>query len=54
VLGALFLAEPLTLNVLVGGGIIIAAVAWVISSEARARRRPLPGRDAGACPVEPA
>jgi len=54
VLGALFLAEPLTLNVLVGGGIIIAAVAWVITSEARARRRPLPGRDAGACPVEPA
>jgi drug/metabolite transporter (DMT)-like permease len=54
VLGALFLSEPLTANVLVGGTIIIAAVAWVISAEARSRRRPLPGRDAGACPVEPA
>ena len=54
VLGALFLSEPLTANVLVGGTIIIAAVAWVISAEARSRRRPLPGRDAVACPVEPA
>lgn len=52
-LGALFLAEPLTSNVVVGGAVIIAAVAWVISSEARARRRTLPGRDAGACPIEP-
>jgi drug/metabolite transporter (DMT)-like permease len=52
-LGALFLSEPLTSNVLVGGAIIIAAVAWVITSEARARRRPLPGRDAGASPIEP-
>jgi hypothetical protein len=39
--------------VVVGGAVIIAAVAWVISSEARARRRTLPGRDAGACPIEP-
>ena len=54
VLGALFLSEPLTANVLVGGAIIIAAVAWVISAEARARRRPLPTPDAGACPLEPA
>lgn len=53
VLGALFLAEPLTANVLVGGAIIIAAVAWVITAESRARRRPLPGPDAGASPVEP-
>jgi len=53
-LGALFRSEPLTANVLVGGAIIIAAVAWVITSEARARRRPLPGRDAGANPIEPA
>lgn len=52
-LGALFLAEPLTSNLVVGGAVIIAAVAWVISSEARARRRPLPGRDEGACPIEP-
>ena len=51
-LGALFLSEPLTPNVLIGGGVIIAAVAWVISSEARARRRTLPGRDEGACPIE--
>ena len=53
-LGALFRSEPLTSNVVVGGAIIIAAVAWVITSEARARRRPLPGRDEGAFPVEPA
>jgi drug/metabolite transporter (DMT)-like permease len=53
-LGALFLSEPLTTNVLVGGAVIIAAVAWVITSEARARRRPLPGREAGASPIEPA
>jgi len=52
-LGALFLSEPLTSNVLVGGAIIIAAVAWVISTEAHARRRLLPGRDAGAAPAEP-
>jgi drug/metabolite transporter (DMT)-like permease len=52
-LGALFLSEPLTSSVLVGGGIIIAAVAWVITAESRARRRPLAGRSAGAPPVEP-
>jgi drug/metabolite transporter (DMT)-like permease len=52
-LGAMFRSEPLTSNVLLGGSLIIAAVAWVITSEARARRRPLPGRDAGACPIEP-
>jgi drug/metabolite transporter (DMT)-like permease len=46
-LGALFLAEPLTANVLVGGAVIIGAVAWVISVESRTRRRPVPGRDAG-------
>lgn len=37
-LGALFLAEPLTANVLVGGAVIIVAVAWVITVEARTRR----------------
>jgi drug/metabolite transporter (DMT)-like permease len=52
-LGALFLSEPLTANVLIGGAVIIGAVAWVITAESRARRRPLPGRDAGAPPVEP-
>ena len=52
-LGALFLSEPLTANVLIGGAVIIGAVAWVITSESRARRRPLPGPDAGAPPVEP-
>jgi drug/metabolite transporter (DMT)-like permease len=52
-LGALFLSEPLTPSVLVGGAIIIAAVAWVITTESRARRRPLAGRRAGAAPVEP-
>jgi drug/metabolite transporter (DMT)-like permease len=36
-LGALFLSEPLTVNVLVGGGVIIAAVAFVITAESRAR-----------------
>jgi drug/metabolite transporter (DMT)-like permease len=53
-LGALFLSEPLTANVLIGGAVIISAVAWVITAESRARRRPLVGRDAGATPVEPA
>src|SRR3712207_8013438 len=52
-LGALFLSEPLTANVLVGGAVIIAAVAWVITAESRVRRRPLPGRGDGAPPVEP-
>ncbi|UOY01590.1 EamA family transporter [Blastococcus sp. PRF04-17] len=52
-LGALFLSEPLTSNVLIGGAVIIAAVAWVITAESRSRRRPLPGREAGAPPVEP-
>jgi len=37
-LGALFLAEPLTANVLVGGAVIIGAVAWVITAESRTRR----------------
>lgn len=49
-LGALFLAEPLTSTVLVGGAVIIGAVAWVITVESRTRRRPVPGRDAGALP----
>jgi drug/metabolite transporter (DMT)-like permease len=53
VLGALFLSEPLTPSVLVGGAVIIAAVAWVITAESRTRRRPLPDRDEGASPVEP-
>jgi drug/metabolite transporter (DMT)-like permease len=38
-LGALFLGEPLTVPVLVGGAVIIVAVALVITSESRARRR---------------
>ena len=53
-LGALFLGEPLTVYVLVGGGVIIAAVALVITSESRSRRRTVPGRDDGAVPLEPA
>lgn len=52
-LGALFRSEPLTPNVLVGGAVIIAAVAWVITSEARSRRRPVPLREDGATPIEP-
>ena len=52
-LGALFLAEPLTANVLIGGAVIIGAVAWVITAESHARRRPLPGRDARVPPAEP-
>jgi drug/metabolite transporter (DMT)-like permease len=52
-LGALFRAEPLNVNVLVGGAIIIVAVAWVITFEARARRRPVPGPEQGASPIEP-
>jgi drug/metabolite transporter (DMT)-like permease len=54
VLGALFLAEPLTANVLVGGGVIIAAVAFVITAESRARRSPVPTTREGASPIEPA
>ncbi|HZB20395.1 MAG TPA: EamA family transporter [Blastococcus sp.] len=50
-LGAVFLAEPLTSNVLVGGAVIIGAVAWVITVESRTRRRPSQG--VGARPVEP-
>jgi drug/metabolite transporter (DMT)-like permease len=52
-LGALLLSEPLTPSVLGGGVLIIAAVAWVITVESRSRRRPLPGRDDGAGPIEP-
>jgi drug/metabolite transporter (DMT)-like permease len=52
-LGALFLSEPLTVNVLVGGGVIIAAVAFVITAESHARRAPLPSVREGASPVEP-
>ena len=45
-LGALFLSEPLTVHVLVGGAVIIAAVACVITAESRggARRCRLPTR----------
>ena len=38
-LGALFLAEPLSGPVLVGGAVIIGAVALVITAESRAARR---------------
>lgn len=53
-LGALFLDEPLTVDVVVGGAVIIAAVALVITTESRGRRRPVPSTDEGACPLEPA
>jgi drug/metabolite transporter (DMT)-like permease len=53
-LGALFLGEPLTVYVLAGGAGIIAAVALVITSESRSRRRGLPARSGGAVPLEPA
>jgi drug/metabolite transporter (DMT)-like permease len=53
-LGALFLGEPLTAPVIVGGTVIIAAVALVITSESRHRRRSVPGGDEGAVPLEPA
>jgi drug/metabolite transporter (DMT)-like permease len=53
-LGALFLDEPLTVYVLVGGGVIIAAVALVITSESRSRRRTGPDGDDAAVPLEPA
>jgi drug/metabolite transporter (DMT)-like permease len=54
VLGSLFLAEPLTANVLVGGAVIIAAVAFVITAESRGRRSPAPSVREGASPMEPA
>lgn len=50
-LGALFLDEPLTPEVLGGGAVIIAAVALVISAESRGRRRPA---RSDAVPAEPA
>ena len=53
-LGALFLSEPLTVNVLAGGAVIIAAVAFVITAESRGRRLPAPTAREGAVPVEPA
>lgn len=49
-LGALFLDEPLTPSVLVGGGVIIGAVALVITAESRGRR----AARADAVPAEPA
>jgi drug/metabolite transporter (DMT)-like permease len=53
-LGALFLGEPLTVHVLVGGAVIITAVAVVITSESRSRRRTVPAEEDGAVPLEPA
>jgi drug/metabolite transporter (DMT)-like permease len=53
-LGSLFLAEPLTANVLIGGAVIIAAVAFVITAESRGRRSPVPTAREGASPIEPA
>jgi drug/metabolite transporter (DMT)-like permease len=50
-LGAFFLDEPLTTSVLVGGAVIIAAVALVITAESRGRRRPV---RSDAVPAEPA
>jgi drug/metabolite transporter (DMT)-like permease len=52
-LGALFLSEPLTVNVLAGGAVIIIAVAVVITAESRGRRSPVPATAEGAAPVEP-
>jgi drug/metabolite transporter (DMT)-like permease len=53
-LGWLFLAEPLTGSVVLGGAVIIVAVAVVITAESRGRRRPVPGPEEGASLVEPA
>jgi drug/metabolite transporter (DMT)-like permease len=53
-LGSLFLDEPLTVYVVVGGGVIIAAVALVITNESRLRYRAVPRDDDGAVPLEPA
>jgi len=52
-LGALFLDEPLTAPVLIGGAVIIGAVALVITAESRGSRRALPGQEEKAGPVEP-
>ena len=52
-LGALLLSEPLTPSVLVGGGVIIAAVALVITTESRSRR-PVASGEKTATPLEPA
>jgi drug/metabolite transporter (DMT)-like permease len=50
-LGALFLDEPLTPSVVVGGAVIIGAVALVITAESRTRRAPA---RPDAVPPEPA
>ena len=50
-LGALFLSEPVTAGVLVGGGIIVLGVAVVITAESRGRRRTA---RSDAVPAEPA
>ena len=52
-LGAVLLGEPLTPSVLVGGAVIIAAVAFVISTESRSRRPGVADED-GRTPLEPA
>jgi drug/metabolite transporter (DMT)-like permease len=52
-LGALLLSEPLTLSILVGGAVIIAAVALVITTESRSRR-PVRDGEAARSPLEPA
>jgi len=44
-LGWLILAEPITGAVVVGGGIVVLAVAIVISAE-RPRRKPVPEPEA--------
>lgn len=52
-LGALLLGEPLTMSVLVGGAVIIAAVALVITTESRSRRASAPVQGTPS-PLEPA
>jgi drug/metabolite transporter (DMT)-like permease len=52
-LGAVLLSEPLTPSVLVGGGVIIAAVALVITTESRGRR-PVAAVKGASSPLEPA
>ena len=41
-LGWLILSEPVTLPIVVGGGIVVGAVAIVVSAERRSSRQPAP------------
>ena len=52
-LGWLVLSEPLTVPILVGGGIVVGAVAVVVSAERRTNRVAAAEREAAAADAAP-